>query len=86
LSGNTGGAEIAVSGESAIRVGGVLRLVVGVVTGGGRVVVVVVSGGGGVVVVVVSGVGAVVVVVSRSGSARNAVSFAENELVTLANA
>jgi hypothetical protein len=52
-----------VSGETPIRVGGVVRLVVGVVTGaGGVVVVVVVVSGGGGVVVVVSGTGAVVVV------------------------
>jgi hypothetical protein len=53
-----------VSGETPIRVGGVVRLVVGVVTGAGAVVVV--SGGGG--VVVVSGGGGVVVVVSGTGA------------------
>jgi hypothetical protein len=61
-----------VSGETRIRVGGVLCLVAGVVLGGlGRVVVVVGGGGGSVVVVVVVVVvaagGGSVVVVSRRG-------------------
>jgi hypothetical protein len=65
-----------VSGETAIRVDGVVRLVVGVVDGGGGLVVVVVAGGGGVVVVVVVSGGGWVVVVSGSLRARNAVSVA----------
>jgi hypothetical protein len=83
LPGNTAGGAITVAGERAIRVGGVVCRVVGVVVGGR--VVVVVSGGGGVVVVVVVAVGWVVVVVGRSTNG-SAVSFAENALVTCANA